>query len=376
MATNISFNFDSSPSDDEDIDIDEFDDTGLLALSSRQEAVADSAAAASHNDSIHDDTGSNVDWEDGESDVDWQDADEPNNENEHACVNYSSEEDLDRKMPALPSQGVTVTFSAVNAAAERLLHSDATQRADEVKKQDEEAVKTPKKRRRINVLKDVPYQTQQLIMGVRRSHLLCCVARSIQCSSLCSTAHSSQNSTAFIDNSNDNDAEESREMLLNLANSLIPAQYHIETDDVHTVPTNQQLYEFTQWFFEFINASNRRRDAIQQNVARGAAGSPAVRKRVRRSAAADRQPSSNKRSRKSATEDAGAQGITCDETTRLDEKIDEIPSIKSLVKTLTYLSPYYDDDPQLFMNDGLDVIALVDNITALETVLLFLVMVR
>lgn len=358
----MDFNFDSSPSDNEDIDLDEFDDTGLLALSSRQEAAAqaNSTAAArspKKNDSADSeagDDGGNVDWEDGESDVDWEDADD-----ENGTAEYISDEDLDRKMPALPTQGVTVTFSSVCNTPEEPVCMD-TKQNNEPSTQNEEPVKNTKKRKRVHVLKDVPHHTQQLILDVRRSHMLCCVARSMKCSSICSTCDvPTQNC----------DDDESRAMLLSLAYSLIPEQFHAcdgqGTNSKDSIPTNHQLREFTLWFFEFANAAERRRETVQQNVARGAVVSPVHRKRARKSAS----NISSKKSRKSRRDQA-------DETGQPNATPTDSPTVESLTTKLAYLSPYYDDDPQLFINDGTDVIGLVENISALEKTLLMLVLVR
>ena len=53
-----------------------------------------------------------------------------------------------------------------------------------------------------------------------------------------------------------------------------------------------------------------------------------------------------------------------------------IPSASNLIDMVKYLSPYYDDDPQLFLNEGIDVIQSIENITPLEQSIIFLAMTR
>lgn len=372
----MEFNFDSNPSDDDDIDLDEFDDTGLLALSSRQEASAtvsipaDDIVLTSDSAAKGDADDGSIDWEDGESTVDWEDADE----NVVGAVSIDEHEDLDRKMPALPTQGVTVTFSSTsNTPSDEPADSETKRNGDSLG-HNVETAKSRKKRKRVHVLKDVPHHTQQLILGVRRSHMLCCVARSVKCSSICSTTDVNIQNKEEPFNTDDG---ESRDMLLSLAYSLIPSQFHTSSDTTaQNVPTNQELQEFARWFFDFISAGKRRRETIQQNIARGAAASSAGSRR-RNHSSATASTRSTKKGRGLAEENDSTDS-NLRTTQYIDSKTDNnaLLSTDNLITKLMYLSPYYDDDPQLFINDGIDCIGLVENITPLEKVLLFLSMVR
>ena len=349
----MNFNFENTSSDDDDIDLDAFDDTGLLALTSRQSAEAAHAelpVSAAANDSGAED-------DDADSDIDWEDAYEQCSDNE-----VEEYDDLDRKMPALPSQGVTVTFSSTSNTPADIPENDA-----ELKQNEE--TNAPKKRKRTKVLKDVPHHTQHLILGVRRSHMLCHVARSMRCSSICSTNSHLPNHTT---NSILDDEEDSRSTLLSIAYSLVPSQFHSYHNGIcnaskYNIPTNQQLYDFSQWFFRFVNAAERRKTIIRQNAAQGAVThSPFTKKRTRKSSGTTGTHSDGMHAKR--TLDSGA----------LDDMgtADNIPSANNLIEKLMYLSPYYDDDPQMFINDGINVIELVENITPLEKVLSFLTMVR
>ena len=364
----MSFNFDSN-SDNEGIDLDVFDDTGLLALSSRQELISADVPKAAALPVAGDD----VNWEDADSDenVDWEDADELESLNR----DFSEvENDLDRKMPALPAGGVTITFSSTsNTPADELVDNDESPKTDGGElKWDGESTKK-RKRRTVRVLKDVPHHTQQLILGVRRAHLLCCVARSVKCSSLCSEIDAGS--------SNHQNDDNSANLLLNLAHSLVPIQYHHTKLDAskYVIPADQQLKEFSMWFFDFIDAAQRRRDAIEQNIARGAAGrSPTSNKRTRRSARPDVKRLEKKRRSNSPITSKHDETLspTVARPSEENSSAECIPSVDSLMAKFSYLSRYYDDDPQMFMNDGIDVIGLVESITSLEKVLLFLAMVR
>jgi hypothetical protein len=344
----MSFNFDN-PSDD-DIDLDAFDDTGLLALSSRQSNEAQPAAAASLP------TASDV-----ESDIDWEDADDHFSEEEE-------EYDSDRKLPALPSRGVTVTFSsASNTPAEEKDEVDATPKDEDTSK---------KRRRAVRVLKDVPVRFRRLILDVRRSHLLCCIAHSVRCSSICSDVVMTQSDGTTIH------GDEDSSLLLNIAHSLVPLQFHsgeVGGSTQNNMPTDKELRDFSLWFFQFVNAGDRRRDTIRQNAAQGAGAagqSPLTRKRARKSTAIDSRQS-KKKTRHGSSNVSGDNKLNFDASCSFEAvSSNSTTSANSLITKLSYLSPYYDDDPQLFINDGMDVIGLVDSITSLEKVLLFLAMTR
>ena len=111
--------------------------------------------------------------------------------------------------------------------------------------------------------------------------------------------------------------------------------------------------------------------AMQRNVAQGAAGaarSPA-RKRGRTSTAVDCNPSKSKK----GGNVSGGNEHGC-ETHPIELLSNNILSTNSLITRLMYLSPYYDNDPQLFLNSGIDFIRLVESITPLAKALLFLAM--
>ncbi|KAL7489116.1 hypothetical protein ACHAW6_015558 [Cyclotella cf. meneghiniana] len=390
----MSFHFNSSSDDDGEIDLDEFDDTGLLALSSRQTAVT---AAAAQNSSASSrtppDTNSNgwkvEDDDEDLSNVDWEDA-EDHDSNESS----DADESLDKKLPAqnFPSHGVTVTFSSVsNTPAEERDHAENELRAY----QTGEGPTKKRKRSIVRVLRDVPHHTQQLILGVRRAHLLCCAARSMKCSSLCSVG---------VENTKDNGNAstpsdcESRCLLMHVAHSLVPIQFHSTPSDSYkrpdanvaapkrkyNIPSNQQLRDFSKWFFHFVNAAERRRNAIRRNIAQGASAAAAS---AAGSGGSPRLATSSKR-RPRRTSNLNHSTTERRRNTRENEaeenyipEVDaqapsNIPSAQNLLTKLMYLAPCYDDDPQLFLDEGVDVIQVAESITPLEKVLLFLVIIR
>ena len=367
----MSFNFDSNP-DDEGIDLDAFDDTGLLALSSRQELISSQVPPKKAEAPTL--AGNDIDWEEADSDegVDWIDVDDHDSVHRDAS---KVDNDLDRKMSALPAQGVTITFSSTsNTPADAVAGDGLSQTSgDEPKKETDGTRK--RKRGTVRILKDVPRHTQQLILGVRRAHLLCCVARSVRYSSICSEVDAYF--PKQLDGSNPGD------LLLNLAHSLVPTQYHLtqlEADaPKYVIPTDQQLKDFSLWFFDFINAAQRRRNTVQQNIAQGAARrSPKVSRGTCKSAPADMAQIETKKRSNSITTSQCEETLGLTMSNPFGDYLspENVTVINSLVAKLTYLSPYYDDDPQMFLNDGVDVIGLVERISSLEKVLIFLAMVR
>ena len=328
----MSFNFSDIEAEDE-FDLEEFDETGLLAEESRTRDDAIIATSDQKNtlEDDADDSDEN-DWDN----VDWEDAadeqDEPDSE-EHEEI-----------LPSFPQEGITIQIGRKAGVVGRSNNpDDYVEQTEEEKKSEEEAVhddaveKKPRKAT-VRVLRNVPIETQQLVMNVRRSHLLCCMIHSLQCSSLCS------------DISHDASGIQG-EILFNVALSLIPEQFHTDpanstTASSFTIPTVTTVKQFSEWFFEFVdNAAQRRRRAIGRNVAQGAT-TRSARKRRR-------------------TDDASYL------TT-------QIPTISTLLRRLTHLSPCYDDEPQLFLDEqeGLDPILAVESITAQEKVMLFLTMIR
>ena len=308
-----------------------------------------------------------------ESDIDWEDADE----NDHGNNTVHDGDNIATRLPSLPSEGVTITFSSASNTPSEEKGLAGNHEYQALNK--EETTSKNRKRSTVRVLKNIPYHTEQLILNERRSHLLCCLSHSLRCSSLCSVGQSQNHQSS---QTIDNDKEEAS-LLLNTACSLVPAEFHIngnqtpkEADSSSTnciIPTNEQLHNFSEWFFQFANPGERCRIAMQRNVAQGAAGaarSPA-RKRGRTSTAVDCNPSKSKK----GGNVSGGNEHGC-ETHPIELLSNNILSTNSLITRLMYLSPYYDNDPQLFLNSGIDFIRLVESITPLEKALLFLAMAR
>jgi len=373
----MSFNF--SDNEEEDFDLDAYDDndTGLLALASRDTTVSNdndmkpAAAAAvatpspmatttfaqsrgasaqdmAVEESFDEEEEDGGDWDN----VNWEDADD-------------EEEDSDDDTPQnFPTQGVMINFGKSNTAGK----SNTPDNQEEDKKmsaeeKDETNNGKSKKRKRktTRVLRNVPYETQQKILNVRRSKMLCEVVQSMQYSYLCGSGSS--------------ESEDDNGMLLStLAYSMIPQEFHYQKDDATTgeekyqpiIPTKQQLHNFSNWYFQLVNqAGGRRRAALERNVAQGAIASTSRR-------GGRRQSRSNKK--QAAKKKKGTHDDIDSSSQTQNDKSTPI----NLLQTLMYLSPQYDEDPQLFVEeeDGVDAITAVENISSHEKVLLFLTMVR
>jgi len=368
----MSFNF--SDNEEEDFDLDAYDDTGLLALASRDKtavsndndikpaaavAVAtpspatDSRVGTNDNNMAAEESfgeeeeGDGGDWDN----VNWEDADDEG-------------EDSDDDTPQnFPTQGVMINFGKSNTAGKSNTPDEKNQEEDKKMSADETDSSKSKKRKRkiVRVLRNVPYETQQKILNVRRSGMLCEVVQSMQYSYLCGSGSGSE-------------LEDDNGMLLStLAYSMIPQEFHNQKDDTTagdqyqpTIPTKQQLHNFSKWYFNFVNqAGERRRAALERNVAQGAvaASTSTTRQRGRR------QSRGNKKQ-------AAKEGGTNDDTSSQTQN--DKPTPINLLQTLMYLSFQYDEDPQLFVEeeDGVDAITAVENISSQEKVLLFLTMVR
>jgi hypothetical protein len=208
----------------------------------------------------------------------------------------------------------------------------------------------------------------------------------MRCSALCSAGIAKLQSNGVNDILDD---DESRSLLLHLGHSLIPEQFHTagsntarQSDPTDTepsklknkykIPTNRELRRFAEWFFQFVNAGDRRREAIQRNVALGA------------SAAVDSPTPATTHNRYKRKQQESTPRHAANEKDMHDldpanfDKGDSssIPSASNLIDMVKYLSPYYDDDPQLFLNEGIDVIQSIENITPLEQSIIFLAMTR
>lgn len=338
----MSFNF-SDIEDEDEFDLEEFDETGLLAQASRErEATSAPDAAATKRVPNADQTnaaafGHDADDSDGGDwdNIDWEDAaDEEDDADNEQC---------EESLPAFPQEGITIH---IGRRVGKSNNPDDNDEQREEKKtedgvQDKPAKKKPRKST-VRVLRNVSPDTQQLVLNIRRSHLLCCMIHSLQCSLVCSGGGGDVN---FQDET----AE-----LLNTALSLIPQQFHIhQTTNATTsfvIPTASTVKQFSNWFFQFVNqAGQRRRRAMGRNTAQGAATLSA-------------------RKRRRSNDDLNYQ---------MDQSQQTPSTASTLLQRLRHLSPCYDEEPQLFLEqEGVDPIDAVECITPQEKVMLFLVMVR
>ena len=135
----------------------------------------------------------------------------------------------------------------------------------------------------MRVLKNVPQSTQQMVLNIRRTQLLCNVVRAVQCS-LDACGGSSIRG--------DLDSDDDRTLLAHVAYSLIPPEFSQSTTHSkcprktnYVIPTKEELHTFSQWCFQFLNrCGERRRATLQRNVAHGAAAassSTTSRRRIR-----------------------------------------------------------------------------------------------
>jgi len=338
----MSFNFsDIEEEEEEEFDLEQFDETGLLAQASgeKREAAATTAtstksvsedatdqtnAAAFDNDADESDGG---DWDN----VDWEDAEDE-----------EEEEDDDEELPSFPQEGITIHIGRRVGKSNNPDDNDVQReekKNEEVAAKEQPAKKKPRKAT-VRVLRNVSFETQQLVLNIRRSHLVCCMIHSQKCSLLCSGG-------------GDISVQDETTELLNTALSLVPQEFHTDpTTNTHTsfiIPTASTVNQFSRWFFQFVNhAGQRRRRAIGRNAAQGA-----------------RTPSSRKRRRSND-----------DVNSRMDQS-QQTPDTSTLLQRLRHLSPCYDEEPQLFLEqEGVDPIDAVESITSQEKVMLFLVMVR
>ena len=391
----MSFNF--SDNEDEDLDISAYDDTGLLALASREKvditkpssdaAVATpspshaytyakkSYVAQQNNDNDpkenYDDEFENGGDDDGGDwdNVDWEDAEDDEGEDEYDDGDGDGGTHDSSALQNFPTQGVMINFGKTigktNTPDEGLDEREKSSTAASADDVDGNKQSPTKKRKRkiTRVLRNVPFETQHMVLSVRRSGMLCSVVQAIQCSFVCGGISSN------ID-------EDDGVLLSHLAYSMIPEDFHQELDATISIPAKQQLHDFSMWYFQFVNkAGERRRAALQRNVAQGASAAISTR-------------SSRQRGRMQSvgnmTKSAKKQ--------RLNDNVSEIDSASShtqtneemtstnLLRKLMYLSPQYDEDPQLFSEEGdgegIDAIAAVERISPHEKVLLFLTMVK
>ena len=399
----MSFNFDGGDDTDDDLDLDAYDDTGLLALAARRErgggvgkststtSAADAdmvaVAAAAVGGGIDGGTTENVDMdaelneEDWDNDIDWEDADQTDEGGEH--------EDDDASQHHFPTRGVMINIGKSVGKSNHPEDDHPIPIDDEKVGQgkDEDACNPPssKKRKRkstIRVLRNVPPETQRLILNIRRTQLLCNVARSVQCSFVAcggggSIIHGNDDSE-----SNDYD----RLLVAHVAYSLIPQEFiatpisrttPTHRESKYTIPTIHELRRFSQWSFQFLNqCGERRRAALQRNVAHGASAtiaSPDSRQRTRRvpgNVGTKQQSRENQRT-------PSLESLRSQNACRHHQTITNPHS--DLLQKVMYLAPHYDEDPQLLIEEeGTDVDAIdaVERITPHDKALMFLTMAR
>jgi xeroderma pigmentosum group C-complementing protein len=327
-----SFNFSDNEDEEDEFDLEEFDETGLLAQASREREAA--AAAAPKNDdtiieaSIGDSDGG--DWDN----VDWEDADEEDD------VDNEEQPDVE----SFPREGVTIHIGrrvGKSNCPDEINEQEVEKKNDDDVVQDKSAAMKRRRKPTVRVLRNITPQTKLLVLNIRRTHLLCSMIHSMRRSFLCSSGGDSRSDVHDCDK---------RHELFNTALSLIPIQFHTvqhTTNDTFIIPTSTTVKQFCAWFFQFVNqAGNRRRRALGRNAAQGAATPTSAKKRRRRN-------STIRPSRPSVT------------TTSM------------ILRRLRHLSPCYDDEPQMFIEqERLDPIEAVEGITTEEINLLFLTMVR
>lgn len=414
----MSFNFSLHNEDDENGDIElnleGFDDTGLLALASREREYETSATdpdnfaanARAVPTSNNDYNETDILWHDGDNDdivddegdwcddVDWQDDDDENDGGrelpETSSRGQSPVEICIRRR--LPSRGVTIDFGTMT---------------DEEGSDDKDR-KTTKKRKRAptrKVLRNIPVETQLLIRDIRRVQLLCFLAVGARCSYTCGN-----NVTDSLQSQErgSNEGEYIRNLLSHIAFSLVPMEFHdgemqIEQSDLtrespdaetvgniiptsskmnmrkqqqssthhsmpknpgaaprkkpYTIPSKPILLQFSQWFFQFVNrASDRRREIINRNISMGAAIIP--NNNITNSSSKSWSPRRTRRQRrKSDFKTAEIESEMHSENSPRHPSLSNerqrgtfIPPTKCLLQRLMHLSPHFDEDPQLFLD--------------------------
>ncbi|KAL7454047.1 hypothetical protein ACHAWC_005678, partial [Mediolabrus comicus] len=259
-----------------------------------------------------------------------------------SSFNFSDNEDEDEfDLEEFDETGLLAQASRKSNCPDEINEQEEEKKNDDVV-QDKSAGMKRRRKPTVRVLRNISPQTKLLVLNIRRTHLLCSMIHSMRRSFLCSGGGDSRSDVHDCDK---------RHELFNTALSLIPIQFHSvqhTTNDTFIVPTSTTVKQFCAWFFQFVNqAGNRRRRALGRNAAQGAATPTSARKRRRRN-------STIRPSRPSVT------------TTSM------------ILRRLRHLSPCYDDEPQLFIEQeqGVDPIEAVEGITTEEINLLFLTMVR
>ncbi len=410
MSFNFSLDDEDNEDDDIELNLEGFDDTGLLALASREKEYESSAVdprrSSSNiravlpsknngyneedfqrrdcdNDGVAEDDG---DWSD---DIDWQDDDDENyGERDHPEPSFSEQSPVEvcirRK---LPSHGVTINFGSL---------------ADEDGGDDNDDRKKTKKRKRAptpKVLRSIPVETQLLIRGIRRVQLLCYLAVGSRCSYIC--GRNVMNSIDSQERGSD-ESEHVRDLLSHIAFSLVPLKFHDgevgieksnETKEItdaktsgqiarnsnlwknqpstphstttenpmdsprkkhYIIPTKAILRQFSQWFFQLVNqASNRRREIIARNIAMGATIMPNnnILNSYSKTSYPRRQHDQLHTNDQKNADRSKLQSENSPPSlhpTNARQRRTCIPTTKKLLQRLMHLSPHFDEDPQLF----------------------------
>lgn len=245
MSMKHVYNLSSSSSEDEGSDEDNVNPVlpnierknPVVSAPSVNKNVADGDGSVSDEDSDND---LDVQWEDGAS------LHSENERNEDSEPFSESAEALARasKVINMPLRAVTVDFDDSNDP-----QTTDTQNTD--------TKQTKKKSRRVIKLTNLPENVSILLLDLQRSHLLCSASRAVLLSRVCSDA-----------------------TLSNVCLSLIPASLIDATS--FGMPTETQVRDFCEWFFDFVhNVLERRRVARQRHVSSGA---PTLRRRKRKRA--------------------------------------------------------------------------------------------
>lgn len=404
----------------DDIDLLAYDDTGLLALASREEerslSPQQTADVFMSNSNKHDSMTMIADADDDDDDggewdnVAWEDVDD-DSKNDDDDRRFDDDDDN-----PFPYRGVMIDFGSKNSGKSNNPDDNVHNNDDECKPPavesvdaNEVGVERKRKSKTTRVLRNIPHDTQLLIQNVRRTLLLCNIYKCAFWSSIATTVDPG---------SECNDVDDGRRRLLtHLAYSLIPQQFHNchhsssnndndndDDDDAmmttirkssannnHTsiIPTKVMVQEFATWCIHFLNeAGERRRSALRRNIAQGAAADVTTPTPVR---GGERK----RRCRKDSV------GLKVKATTSVDQRVMSLDnqyydgsaklnsnsttnttSTDHLTRLLTVLSPQYDDDPQLYNEELLEdgsfdnAIDAVERITAHEKTLLFLIMTR
>jgi hypothetical protein len=325
---------------------------------------------------------------DGDNNVDWEDADQDDGDN------YDEDDDNDdASQHHFPTRGVMINLGKNVGKSNHPDEEDNEGPPDEKigRGNDEDGCdpsSSSRKRKRstIRVLRNVPNETQRMILNIRRTQLLCFIARSLQCSYVTTCGASCISGDEF-------ELYDDRLLLANVAYSLIPEEFHDNSiaspatkskgprASNFTIPSKHELRRFSLWCFQFLNqCGERRRAALQRNVAHGAAATILTSTSRQRNRKLPRNYGT-KQSIENQMKCTMQESSSCPQnrpTVTGDRPASMNPQADLLRKVL-YLSPHYDEDPQLLLEDEMgvvDAIDAVERITDHDKSLLFLTMAR